>query len=84
MSVDTRFLLYAGGIFVCYFYYGILQERITRGKYGEGENEEKFTYTLALVCSQCIVNYIYARISKMNTFIFIFFFDIYFEIRFQC
>merc|ERR1712071_414843 len=66
MGVDSKFLLYASGIFICYFYYGILQERITRGKYGEGENEEKFTYTLALVCSQCIVNYIYARIMLVT------------------
>merc|ERR1712071_10119 len=66
MGVDSKFLLYASGIFICYFYYGILQERITRGKYGEGENEEKFTYTLALVCSQCIINYIYARIMLVT------------------
>ena len=37
----------------------------TRGKYGEGDKEEKFTYSLALVCSQCIINYLYARISKL-------------------
>jgi len=52
--------LYATGIFVLYFYYGILQEKITRTSYGE--NKEKFTYTLALVFFQCIVNAIYAKI----------------------
>jgi len=51
-----KFALCAGGIFVCYFYYGILQEKITRGDYGS----EKFTYSMALVFSQCLVNYIYA------------------------
>jgi len=66
MAVDTKFLLYAAGVFVCYFYYGILQERITRGKYGEGDKEEKFTYSLALVCSQCIINYLYARIMLVT------------------
>jgi len=55
-----RFLFCANGIFVCYFFYGILQERITRGKYGEGESAEPFTYTLALVFFQCVVNYLYA------------------------
>ncbi|XP_046651901.1 solute carrier family 35 member B1-like [Daphnia pulicaria] len=62
MALDKRFLLYASGIFICYFYFGILQERITRGKYGEGETQEKFTYTLALVFVQCVVNFAYAKI----------------------
>lgn len=57
---NTRFAICALGIFVCYFYYGILQERITRGKYGEGPDEERFTCTLALVFFQCVVNYVYA------------------------
>lgn len=52
--------IFAGGIFVCYFYYGILQERITRGVYGE--EKEKFTCILALVFVQCIVNCLYANI----------------------
>uniref|UniRef100_A0A0P5KZ40 Solute carrier family 35 member B1 n=1 Tax=Daphnia magna TaxID=35525 RepID=A0A0P5KZ40_9CRUS len=62
MALDKRFLGYASGIFICYFYFGILQERITRGKYGEGETQEKFTYTLALVFVQCVVNFAYAKI----------------------
>ena len=32
----------------------------TRGKYGSGESEERFTYSLALVFVQCVVNYVYA------------------------
>jgi len=48
------------GIFVCYFYYGILQERITRGIYISGEEEERFTCIMALVFFQCVVNYLYA------------------------
>ncbi|XP_069671309.1 solute carrier family 35 member B1 [Periplaneta americana] len=62
MEKNTKFLVCAFGIFVCYFYYGVLQEKITRGSYGEGENKEKFTCMLALVFFQCIVNYIYAKI----------------------
>ncbi|XP_064644610.1 solute carrier family 35 member B1-like [Lineus longissimus] len=49
------------GIFVCYFYYGILQEKITRGKYMVGEKTERFTYTLSLVCVQCIINLLFAK-----------------------
>lgn len=52
----AKFGLCAAGIFVCYFYYGILQERITRGQYGD----ERFNYSMALVFSQCLVNYLYA------------------------
>jgi len=66
MAIDKRFLLYAVGIFSFYFYFGILQEKITRGKYGEGEKQEKFTYTLALVCIQCLVNFIYAKTMLMT------------------
>jgi UDP-galactose transporter B1 len=62
MEKNTKFLICAIGIFVCYFYYGVLQEKITRGVYGEDENEEKFTCMLALVFFQCVVNYIFAKI----------------------
>ncbi|XP_069490479.1 solute carrier family 35 member B1 [Ambystoma mexicanum] len=50
------------GVFACYFYYGILQESITRGKYGEGDNQEKFTYALTLVFIQCVFNTFFARL----------------------
>ncbi|KAK3729863.1 hypothetical protein RRG08_058178 [Elysia crispata] len=55
----------AAGIFICYFYYGILQEKITKGKYGEGDKAEKFTFTLSLVFVQCIINAIYARLAMI-------------------
>lgn len=32
----------------------------TRGQYGDGASAEPFTYTLALVFFQCVVNYFYA------------------------
>jgi len=64
LGSKPKFALCAVGIFVCYFYYGILQERITRGKYGEGEEEEKFTSITALVFFQCVVNYIYAFVMS--------------------
>lgn len=53
-----RLLGIAAGIFCCYFYFGIYQEKITRSKYGP--DEEPFTYTQALVFVQCLVNAIVA------------------------
>ncbi|XP_065350838.1 solute carrier family 35 member B1 [Cloeon dipterum] len=63
--MDTsRLLFFALGIFVCYFYYGIVQERITRGKYVSGPDDEAefFTYSLSLVLTTCFVNYLFAKI----------------------
>lgn len=61
-SNKLRFIACAVGIFGFYFYFGIFQEKITRGTYGEGENQERFTYTMALVFVLCAVNYLYAVI----------------------
>lgn len=61
MEKRTKFAISAVGIFTCYFYFGILQEKLTRGIYGEGENEERFTCVLALVFVQCVVNYLFAK-----------------------
>ncbi|RMX57542.1 hypothetical protein pdam_00005749 [Pocillopora damicornis] len=47
------------GIFISYFYYGIIQEKITRTSYGE--DKEKFVYALSLVFVQCIVNALFAK-----------------------
>ncbi|XP_078501389.1 solute carrier family 35 member B1 isoform X2 [Lissotriton helveticus] len=57
-----RLILCFFGVFTCYFYYGILQETVTRGKYGEGEKQEKFTYALSLVFIQCVINAFFARL----------------------
>ncbi|KAK5649974.1 hypothetical protein RI129_001003 [Pyrocoelia pectoralis] len=70
MQGNTKFLICSAGIFVCYFYFGILQEKITRGKYSYDEVEEngaitrveeRYTYALALVFVQCLVNYFFAK-----------------------
>ncbi|XP_051496357.1 solute carrier family 35 member B1 isoform X2 [Apus apus] len=50
------------GVFACYFYYGILQESITRGRYGEGAKQEKFRYALTLVFIQCVINAAFAKL----------------------
>ncbi|KAG5832298.1 hypothetical protein ANANG_G00289630 [Anguilla anguilla] len=57
----VRFIFCFLGVFVCYFYYGILQETITRGKYGEGDAREKFRYATTLVFIQCIINAAFAK-----------------------
>ncbi|XP_050531800.1 solute carrier family 35 member B1 [Daktulosphaira vitifoliae] len=60
MDKRVKFVVCAAGIFVCYFFYGILQEKITRGTYGT--DGEKFTHTLSLVFVQCVVNYAFAKV----------------------
>ncbi|KAG5280052.1 hypothetical protein AALO_G00084390 [Alosa alosa] len=57
-----RFIVCFCGVFVCYFYYGILQETITRGEYGQGESKEKFRYATTLVFIQCIINAAFAKL----------------------
>ncbi|KAL8599769.1 hypothetical protein ACOMHN_040479 [Nucella lapillus] len=49
------------GIFSCYFVFGLLQETITKAKYGE--KGEQFHYTLSLVFVQCIINAFFARLG---------------------
>lgn len=70
MSKTTRFILYSVGIFVTYFCFGIIQEKITRGKYTyEVTNEEgvkttvseQYKYALALAFIQCFINYLFAK-----------------------
>lgn len=66
-----KFGIAAVGIFVSYFYYGILQEKITRGKYGDDRNEDgthgdKFTFALTLVGIQCVWNWIFAKGKQMS------------------
>lgn len=70
MQKNSKFFICAAGIFVCYFYFGILQEQITRGKYGiDAKDEdgniisssEKYSYMFALVFAQCVINYIFAK-----------------------
>lgn len=58
-NMRIRFIFCFIGVFVCYFYYGILQETITRGEYGQGE---KFTFARTLVFIQCIINAVFAKI----------------------
>jgi UDP-galactose transporter B1 len=58
MASNKKLLVCVVGIFVCYFYYGIIQEKITKSKYGQ--SKEPFTYTISLVFFQCMCNAIFA------------------------
>lgn len=57
-----RFIVCFCGVFVCYFYYGILQETITRGEYSHAGKKEKFRYATTLVFIQCVINAAFARL----------------------
>lgn len=54
-----KFMVYAAGIGLSYWYFGVLQERITRTKHEPGG--EMFTCTMTLVLLQCIFNTIFAK-----------------------
>lgn len=67
-----KFFFYATGIFFSYLYFGVVQEKITRGKYtyetvdenGKTETHtEKYVYALTLVFVQCVINFIVARVA---------------------
>lgn len=68
---NSKLLISSVGIFICYFYFGIMQEKITRGRYGKEVNEdgtvgERFTFTLALVAVQCLFNWIFAKGARKH------------------
>lgn len=65
MDNKLKYLFYVGGIFVAYFYYGIIQERITKGTYA---NNEKFNCVLSLMFLQTAVNYGFAYLSCLLLF----------------
>jgi len=58
MTSTLKLIIYAAGVFGFYFYYGIIQEKITRSKYGE--EQEPFVYSQSLVFVQCIANAAFA------------------------
>ncbi|XP_044266808.1 solute carrier family 35 member B1 homolog [Tribolium madens] len=71
MNKTNKFLVEAAAIFVAYFYFGILQEKIAKGKYtyettdDKGEKiylTEKYTYFLTLVFILCAISYVAASI----------------------
>jgi len=67
MSAEWRnagnLLFCSAGILICYLYFGILQEGITKGKYGPN-GEDRFRYTQSLVLVQCLANTLFARATR--------------------
>lgn len=62
---NLRLMICVGGVFCCYFVYGLIQEKITRGTFGE--TKEKFTFAQCLVFTQCVVNAIFAKVMLQLT-----------------
>ncbi|CAH0380734.1 unnamed protein product [Bemisia tabaci] len=60
---DQKFLVYAAGIFVCHIVYGLLQELTIKGTYGP--EKEEFESMIVLVFVQCMVSYIFAKVSMV-------------------
>lgn len=63
ISVSTLKLCIAAlGVFLCFFAFGVFQERVTRREYvTEGQQPEKFTYFQALVGFLCLFYYLCAQ-----------------------
>lgn len=65
----VRFGILAGGILVSFIIVGVLQEKVTKTKYGADENGdggEKFVFSAMLVAVQCAI-YAVAAKSKLVT-----------------
>lgn len=52
-GAEAELAFCAGGIYVCYLYYGVLQEKIWK----ENQDGTKFTSTLFLLFVQCVFNF---------------------------
>lgn len=63
MDKNKRFIIAATGIFVCYFYFGIFQENITKANYLKSDGTtETFVYAMSLVFAMCVTNYLFAKL----------------------
>lgn len=64
-AMQKSFIVSALGILICHSYFGIIQEKITRGRYGSNINTngtvgDRFRCTLTLVCVECAANFLFA------------------------
>lgn len=66
MGSPVKLVFYAGGIFLTYFYYGVLHEEITKTKYGP--KKETFVYAQSLLFFSCIMNVVFAKLM-LSTFL---------------
>lgn len=56
IHINFKFIFFASGIFFFYFVFGILQEKIFKSTYGDGE---KFSFVITLIFLQTVVSYFY-------------------------
>lgn len=66
LSEKIKLCGYAIGIFVCFAIFGVLQEKIFRGRYGDeiaadGEKGERYTMPISFGAIQCIVFSLFAK-----------------------
>lgn len=66
VNQKVKLVGFAMGIFVCYTCFGVLQEKIFRGRYGDEINEdgkagERFTLPVAFAAVQCITYMLFAK-----------------------
>lgn len=52
LKEKCKLLVFSAGIFLCYCAFGIIQERIFKVKYENGEKKENFTYSVTFVSLQ--------------------------------
>ncbi|KAF5406168.1 putative UDP-Glc/Gal endoplasmic reticulum nucleotide sugar transporter variant 1 [Paragonimus heterotremus] len=60
---EVSFLLFCAlGVFFSYLFYGILQEKITKSRYGVQRDE--FKYFFSMLFFQCVVNSVFAGLAQ--------------------
>ncbi|KAF7232909.1 hypothetical protein EG68_10082 [Paragonimus skrjabini miyazakii] len=60
---EVSFLLFCAlGVFFSYLFYGILQEKITKSRYGVRRDE--FKYFFSMLFFQCVVNAVFAGLAQ--------------------
>ncbi|KAF8569107.1 hypothetical protein P879_06000 [Paragonimus westermani] len=60
---EVAFLLFCAlGVFFSYLFYGILQEKITKSRYGVQRDE--FKYFFSMLFFQCIINSVFAGLAQ--------------------
>lgn len=63
MEKNKKFVLAASGIFISFFFFGIIQEKITKTQYVNPDGStENFSYSMSLVFTYCTTNYILCSI----------------------
>lgn len=62
-------IFYSTGIILCFFYCGVMQEKMIEEVWGENRDPESFIYCVIFLFMQCLISYLYS-ILLQNTFIY--------------